>query len=62
MRLSITKATSLDIEHILITNSLDSNRKVVDLSIHSEQAYSLTVYFTLKSFFLQLKTYRVKLK
>ena len=38
--LGIVKATSMDIECIiLITNSLSSARKTVDLSMYSEQAY-----------------------
>jgi len=44
IRLGVSKATSMDIEHIiLITDSLGSARKSVNLSVHSEQAHSLAV-------------------
>ena len=44
IRLGVSKATSMDIEHIiLITDSLDSARRSVDPSVHSGQAHSLAV-------------------
>ena len=44
IRLDVSKATSMDIEHIiLITDSLGSARRAVDLSVHSGQAHSLAV-------------------
>ena len=44
IRLDVSKATSMDIEQIiLITNSLGSARRSVDLSVHSGQAYSLVI-------------------
>jgi len=52
IRLSIVKANSMDIKHIIfITNSLGSAKKTVDLSIYSKQAYSLAVCSILKLFF-----------
>ena len=48
IRLGISKATSMDIEHIiLITDSLGFARRSVDHSVHSGQAYSLAIYSTL---------------
>ena len=58
IRLSFTKATSMDIKYIiLVTNSLGSARKVVDLFVHSEQAHFLAICVRnllseLKHFFL----------
>jgi len=44
IRLDVSKATSMDIEHIiLITNSLGSARKSVNLSVYSGQAHFLAV-------------------
>jgi len=52
IRLGIVKATSIDIEYtILITDSLGSTRKVVNLSVHSGQAHFLAVCFVLRLFF-----------
>jgi len=52
IRPDIAKANSMDIECIiLITDSLSSVKKTVDLSVYSEQAHSLTVCSVLKSFF-----------
>ena len=52
IRLSIAKASSIDIKHIIfITNSLGSVKKTVDLFIYSRQAHSLAVCFILKLFF-----------
>ena len=51
IKLRVSKATSMNIKHIiLITNSLGSTRKVVDLSVHFEQAHFLTICFVLKLF------------
>ena len=42
IRLGVSKATSMDIEHIiLITDSLGSARRLVNPSVHSGQAHSL---------------------
>jgi len=44
IRLGVSKATSMDIECIiLITDSLDSVRRSVDSSVHSGQVHSLAV-------------------
>ena len=44
IRLEVSKATSMDIEYIiLITDSLGSARRVVDLLVDSEQAYLLVI-------------------
>jgi len=52
IRPGIAKAISMDIECIiLITDSLSSVKKTVDLSVYSEQAHFLTVCSILKSFF-----------
>ena len=52
IRLEVSKTTSIDIEHIiLITDSISSARRAVDLSVYSEQVHSLAVHSALKSFF-----------
>jgi len=52
IRLEIDKATSMDIQYIIFINdSLVSANKIVDLSMHSEQAYLLAIYFVLRLFF-----------
>ena len=59
IRLGIAKTTSINIEHIILTtNSLSFARKIVDPSIHSEQAYSLAVCFIL--FFSYSLNYRIE--
>ena len=41
-RLSVVKATSFDVKHIvIIIDSLTAARRAVDASVHSGQAYSL---------------------
>ena len=61
IRLGVFKATSMDIECIiLITDSLDSARRSVDLSVHSRQAHSLAVCSALWSFFCSGSSHRVK--
>ena len=61
IRLGIAKATSMDIIYIiLITDSLGSARKTVDLSIYSGQAHSLAVYSTFRSFFSYSLNYRIE--
>jgi len=52
IRLGVSKATSMDIKHIILINdSLGLVRRAVDLSVHSGQAHSLSVCSTLRSFF-----------
>jgi len=52
IRLNIVKATSMDIECIILTtNFLSSSRKIVDLFVHSVQAHSLAVCFIFRLFF-----------
>jgi len=52
IRLGIVKATSFDVKHIvIITDSLTAARRAVDASVHSGQAYSLTIVQALRSFF-----------
>jgi len=52
IRLEVSKATSMDIEYIiLITDSLVSVMKTVDLSVHFRQAYSQAIYFVIRLFF-----------
>jgi len=47
IRLGITKITSINIEYIIIiTDFLGSSRKAVDLSGHSEQVFSLALFFS----------------
>ena len=60
IRLGITKITSMAIECIiLITDLLGSTRQVVDLSVYSGQAHSLTIYSVLRSFFFQGYGYKI---
>jgi len=52
IRLKVSKTTSMNIEYIIIiTGSLNSAKKIVDLLVHSEQAYSLAICSILRSFF-----------
>lgn len=61
IRPGIAKANSMDIKCIiLITDSLSSVKKTVDLSVYSEQAHSLTVCSVLKSFFSCGLNHRIK--
>jgi len=61
IRLDIAKATSMDIIYIiLITDSLDSTRKTVDLSVYSGQAHSLAIYSTFRSLFYYGLNYRIE--
>jgi len=61
IRLDVSKATSMDIEHIiLITDSLGSTRRSVDLSVHSGQAHSLAVCSALRSFFCSGSNHRIE--
>jgi len=60
IRLGITKATSMAIEHIiLITDSLGSARQAVNPSVHSGQAHFLAVCSALRLFFSQDHGYRI---
>jgi len=61
IRLEISKATNMEIRHIiLITDSLSLTRRAVDLSVHSGQAHSLTVYSALRSFFSGSLSHRIE--
>ena len=61
IQLGIAKATSINIEYIiLITNSLDFARKIVDLSIYSKQAYSLAICSILIFFFSYSLNYKIE--
>ena len=52
IRLSIVKATSFDVKHIvIITNSLTAARRAVNASVHSGQAYSFAIVQALRDFF-----------
>ena len=52
----------MDIKHIvLIINILSCAKKIVDLFIYSEQAHSLAVCSTLRSFFFCSLNHRIKL-
>ena len=60
IRLGIAKATSIDIEHIiLITELLESVRQAVCPSVYPGQAYSLAVYSALRLFFSQGHDYKI---
>jgi len=62
IKLGITQATSMDIEHIiLITNILGYAKKVVNSSVYSEQAHFLAVCSTLRLFFSCSLNHRIKL-
>jgi len=51
----------MDIDHIiLITDSLGSARRSVDLSVHSGQAHSLAVCSALRSFFCSGSSHRIE--
>ena len=61
IRLDIAKTTSIDIEYIiLITDSLGSTRKAVNLSVYSGQAHFLVVCFVLRLFFSCSLNHRIK--
>ena len=61
IRLGIDKATSINIQYIIfITDSLVSANKIVDLSVHSEQAYLLAIYFVLRLFFSCSLNYKIE--
>lgn len=61
IRLGIDKATSMNIQYIIfIIDSLVSANKIVDLSVHSEQAYLLTIYFVLRLFFSYSLNHKIK--
>ena len=50
--LEVSKATSIDIEYIILINdSLGLGRRVVDFSVYSEQVHSLSVCSILRLFF-----------
>ena len=52
IRLEVSKATNIDIKHIIIiTDSLSSTRKTVNSSVHSRQAYFLVICSILILFF-----------
>ena len=54
IRLSITKATSFDIKHIiLITASLSAAKRAVDPTVHSGQVHSLAIILALRQFFAE---------
>ena len=59
IKLKVSKATNIDIEHIiLMTDSLSSARKIVDLIVYSEQAYSLAVCSALRLYFVVILAIR----
>ena len=61
IRLGVSKATSMNIECIiLITDSLGSAKRSVDLSVHSRQAHSLAVCSTLRLLFCSGSSYRIE--
>ena len=61
IRLDVSKATSMGIEHItLITDSLGPARRSVNPSVHSGQAYSLAVCSALQLFFCSGSSHRIK--
>jgi len=61
IRLDIVKATNMNIECIiLITDSLDSAKKVVDLFVYSRQAYFLAAYSVLRLFFSCGLNYKIE--
>ena len=61
IRLGIDKATSINIQYIIfITDSLVSANKIVDFSVHSEQAYLLAIYFVLRLFFSCSLNYKIE--
>ena len=61
IKLSIAKATSINIKYIIfITNSLGFAKKTVDLFIYSKQADSLAICSTLRLFFSYSLNYRIK--
>jgi len=60
IRLGVSKATSMDIEHIiLITDSLSSDRRSVDPSVYSRQVYFLTICSALRLFFSSVLTVEI---
>ena len=60
IRLRVSKATSMNIEHIiLITDSLSSDRRLVDPSEYSRQVYFLTICSALKLFFSSVLTVEI---
>ena len=60
IRLRVSKATSMDIEHIiLITDSLSSDRRSVDSSVYSRQVYFLTICSALRLFFSSVLTVEI---
>ena len=61
IRLRVSKATSMDIERIiLITDSLSSARRSVDPSVHSGQAHSLAGCSVLRSFLCSGSSHRIE--
>jgi len=61
IRLGVSKATSMDIECIILINdSLGSARRSVDPSVHSGQAHSLAVCSALRSFFCSGSSHRIE--
>ena len=61
IKLEVFKATSMYIEHIiLITNSLNFAKKIVDSLVYSGQAHSLAVCFILRLFFCNGFGYKIK--
>ena len=52
IRLGVTKATSFDIKHIILTtDSLSAARRTVDPIVHSGQVHSLAIILALRQFF-----------
>jgi len=61
IRLGIAKATTMNIEYIiLITDSLGSAKIAVDFSVHSGQAYFLTVCSVLRLFYSCSLNHRIE--
>ena len=61
IRLEVFKATNINIEHIiLITDSPSFAKRAIDLSVYSGQAYSLTIYSKLRSFFSGSLSYKIE--
>jgi len=61
IRLGVSKTTSMDIKHIILVNdSLGLARRAVNLSVHSRQAHSIFVCFTLRLFFSGGPSHRIE--
>ena len=59
--LGVSKATSINIEHIiLINNFLSLARRAVDFSVYSKQVHLLTIYSVLRLFFSSSLSHRIE--